>query len=427
MSNQYKGTTMLEVEEATRQILECASILGSEQVSMLDAAGRVLSKNLVSDIDIAPFDNSAMDGFAVRAANAAAASEDNPVRLKIVGILGAGQVFGGRIEDGEALRIMTGAPMPAGVDTVIKIEDVEVEGEMPECPEGTQVVITKAPKTGKNVRMHGEETRAGEVVLKAGTLLNAAGVGLLASTGNTVVEVYCRPRVAVLSSGNELVDPSEKPGPGQIRNSNCYSLAAAAQAAGAEVHIIGRVNDDFDALCATVKEAVAQHDMVVISGGAAQGDFDFTGKMIDELGTLLFSSVNMRPGKAQTLGIIDGTIVFGLAGNPSAAMVGFEVLLRPALRAMQGAPSIKRPVTRARLTADTKKSDARRMYMRATVVRSEETGEYLATPDKNQSSALLGSLQSSNCLVVLPEGLTGSLKDELVDCLRLDINEGVVV
>ncbi|MDR1358810.1 MAG: molybdopterin molybdotransferase MoeA [Coriobacteriales bacterium] len=427
MSNQYKATDMLSVEEALDQILAFTRVLDAEPVGLVEASGRVLAEDVTSDIDIAPFDNSGMDGFAVRAANTATASPETPVRLAIAGAIGAGEVFDGVIEDGSALRIMTGAPLPTGADTVVKIEDVSVGGEGPLAPGGTEVYITKPLIQGKNVRLHGEEARAGEVLLTAGTLLNPAGVGLLAATGNTRAQVYRRPRVALLASGDELVDPSQKPGPGQIRNSNSFALAAAVRAAGGEVGTSGIVRDDALELRAAIARAAASHDLVLISGGAAEGDYDYTYRCIKELGEVFFTRVNMRPGKAQTLGIIDGTMVFGLAGNPTAAMVGFEVLLRPALRRMQGHTALKRPVTRARLTVDVAKPDSRRFYVRARMQHDRAKGEYSVTPEKNQSSALLGALQQANCLIVLPEGLIGNTQGEVVACLRLDVDEGVVI
>ena len=427
MSNNYTSKDMISVENALDQILSITKVLEAEQMGMLKAAGRVLAQDITSDIDIAPFDNSAMDGFAIKAQDTTAASPECPARLKIIGVNSAGAVFDGEVHKGEALRIMTGAPLPAGADTVVPMEQVEVVGEEPKTPIGREMLITKPPKMGQHVRLCGEEAHAGEVVLGRGAVLSPAGVGLLASTGNTTVEVHRRPRVAILSSGDELVDPSQKPGPGQIRNANCYSLAAAATAAGAEVCTTAIVGDDIDEIRTAVKQAVAEHDLVMISGGAAEGDYDYTNRIMSELGEVFFTKVNMRPGKAQTLGLIDGTIVFGLAGNPSAAMVGFEVLLRPAIRRMQGYTKIKRSVTRARLTADAQKPDQRRFYLRARMEYSSVSDEYLVTPEKNQSSALLKAFQQANCLVVLPEGLQGNIKDEIVACMRLDIDEGVVV
>lgn len=427
MGNQYQQEDMLRVEEALDLILGMVNVLEPEQVDMLKAAERVLAQDIVSDIDISPFDNSAMDGFAVRAADAAHASVDNPIRLKIIGEIGAGEDYAGTLAEGEALRIMTGAPVPAGSDTVVKIEDTEVVGESEDNPMGSEVILTKVPVLGKNVRAKAEDARAGEVLLPKGTVLHPAGVGLLAATGNPEVLVYRRPRVAILSSGDELVGPTEIPGPGKIRNSNCYALASAVEAAGGLAHIVGIVRDDANEIRDAIQAAVADHDLVMISGGAAEGDFDYTFKVINELGTVHFSKVMMRPGKAQTLGLIDDTIVFGLPGNPAAAMVGFEVLLRPALLKMQGFTQIKRPVTLARLTVDTKKPDDRRFYIRARIEHDIQNNEYIVSPAENQSSALLTSFQNANCLVVLPEGKLGNLKDEMVACMRLDINEGVVV
>ncbi|MCL2530380.1 MAG: molybdopterin molybdotransferase MoeA [Coriobacteriia bacterium] len=427
MSNHYESSETVAVRDAIEKILSFAKVLEPQSVPMQEAMGRVLAQDIVSDRDIAPFANSAMDGFALKAADIEQASPKNPAQLKVLGIIGAGSVFEGTVQSGEALRIMTGAMMPAGADTVVMIEKVEVTGVSAEKPEGTQVILTAGAKLGLNVRDKGEEALAGDLLLKAGTVVNAAGIGLLAATGNPHVEVIRRPRVAILSSGDELVGPSEVPGPGQIRNSNCYSLAAAVKAAGGEPNILGIVRDNNNEILQAIQQAVAHHDMVLISGGAAGGDYDFTYQVLSELGTVHFCKVNMRPGKAQTLGIVNNTIVFGLAGNPSAAMVGFEVLLRPALRQMQGFTSIKRPVTKARLTTDAYKPDSRRFYLRARVERDKASGEYLVTPEKNQSSALLSALQNANCLVVLQEGLDGKAKSEMVCCIRLDIDEGVEI
>jgi molybdopterin molybdotransferase len=307
------------------------------------------------------------------------------------------------------------------------IEKVEVLGETAEKPEGSEILVSTGLQEGANVRKKGEEAAAGELLMQAGTVLNAAGVGLLATTGNTEVLVYRRPQVAILATGDELVDPGTLPGPGQIRNSNAYSLAAAVKAAGCVPHLFDIVRDNKNEILSAVKKAVAASDMVLLSGGAAGGDFDYTYEVLDELGEVHFCKVNMRPGKAQTFSVIEDTLVFGLAGNPAAALTGFEVLLRPALRFMQGFTSTKRPLTRARLTADVQKIDERRNYLRASMTHDIASGEYSVTPAAKQSSAILSALQQANCLVVLPEGLKGSLKDEIVACLRLDVDEGVAI
>ncbi|MDR3307878.1 MAG: molybdopterin molybdotransferase MoeA [Coriobacteriales bacterium] len=429
MSNRYEDTQMIGVEEARAVVLAQVAPLPAEQVGIVDAAGRVLAQDVVSDIDIAPFDSSAMDGFAVRYDDFTAAgdvSEQAPLTLEVIGLLGAGSVFEGTVGAGQALRIMTGAPLPAGIDTVVKIEDTQVRGEGEATPAGTQVVFTKTPARGEHVRLHGEEAHAGDALLHIGDRVSSAAAGLLASTGTTTVAVYRRPRVAVFSTGNELVSPDEVPGPGQIRNSNSYALAAAIHEAGATATLLPRVEDTPEALRATLETAVQDHDVVVLSGGAAEGDFDYTTAVVRELGEMLFNKVAMRPGKAQTFALIHGVPVFGLPGNPAASVVGFEILVRPALLYMQGITTLDRPITRARVTQDVKKKEPRRFYLRARLERAADGG-FDVTPEKNQSSALFSALNRSNCLLIVPYGLEPLTAGDEASCLRLDIDEGTVV
>jgi molybdopterin molybdotransferase len=377
-----------------------------------------------------------MDGYALRAADLEGASADNPVSLRAVGLLAAGKVYTQPLAAGQALRIMTGAPLPAGADTVVKVEETEVDLPAPESgAEGVPgaaisgahpVRVFAQPKLGANVRLHGEEARAGEPLLLKGTLISPAAVGLLASTGNTQVQVYSRPRVAILSTGDELVDPTVKPGPGQIRNSNCYSLAATTRQAGGVDTVLGAVGDTRDDLRRTLKAAVASHDFVIISGGAGPGDFDHVSAVVQELGQLYFNKVRMRPGKAQTLGCIGGVPVFGLPGNPAAALVGFEVLIRPALLKMQGFSSLERPLLHAHITKQIDKHEQRRVYLRSRLERDVVSGEYVVTPEPNQSSALFSALHRSNCLAVLQEGEYLIPKGELVACMLLNAAEGAL-
>lgn len=234
-------------------------------------------------------------------------------------------------------------------------------------------------------------------------MLTAAGVGFLAGCGVLEVPVYRRPRVAVIATGSELVPPSEVPGPGKIRNSNSYAMAACAREAGAPRPICSPSSRTPSRPCATPwAQAAREYDFVVTTGGAANGDFDFIKPVVAELGELLMTTVNMRPGKAQTFGIVEGTPVFGLPGNPAAAYVGFQMLIRPALRTMQGYRFMDHPVVKARLTADEKNRDPRRIYLRANLTRTAEG--YEVTPAKNQSSGLFGPIQKTNCLAVMPEG-----------------------
>ncbi|NHM15753.1 molybdopterin molybdenumtransferase MoeA [Eggerthellaceae bacterium zg-887] len=415
---------MISVEEARELVLSHIATLPAEVVSVLDAAGRVAAADLHSDIDVSPFSHSAMDGFAVRAAQLEAASEDAPVELDVIDEVPAGATFDGIIGEGQCVRIMTGAPLPADADSVVKYEIVGVvtgDGKT-----GSRVSFSAPTKLGSNVRAAGEEAKAGEAVVHAGDIVNPAGVGFLAGCGVVEVPVYGRPRVAVISIGSELVEPTQVPGPGQIRNSNCYALAACVREAGGVPEILPTVEDSFEALRDAVREAAERCDFVLTSGGASNGDFDFIKPVVDDLGELLMTSVNMRPGKAQTFGLVDGTPVFGLPGNPAAAYLGFQMLVRPALRKMQGFQRFELPQVKARVTEYLKKKDPRRIYLRATLTKDAD-GALAVTPAKNQSSGLFGPLQQSNCVILMPEGLQPCEAGEVVDCLLLDVNEETVL
>ncbi len=233
-----------------------------------------------------------------------------------------------------------------------------------------------------------------------------------------------RPRVAIIATGSELVSPAEVPGPGKIRNSNSYAMAACASRAGAVPHILPIVEDTYEALRTAVAAATEEYDFVVTTGGAANGDYDFIKPVVADLGELLMATVNMRPGKAQTFGLVNGTPVFGLPGNPAAAYVGFELIIRPALRTMQGYGFLDHPVVRARLTADEKNRDPRRIFLRGTLTRADD-GAFEVTPAKNQSSGLFGPIQKTNCMAIMPEGSEPQPAGTMVDCILLDVPEEV--
>ena len=415
---------MISLEEARTLVLSHVRPLPVETVPVLEAVGRVAAADLASDIDIAPFAHSAMDGFAVRASELAEASPESPVELDVIAEVAAGDVFEGVIGAGQCVRIMTGAPLPADADAVVKYEVVDaVSGD---GKPGSRVAFRAPADARANVREAGEEARAGEVVVGRGEVVGAAGVGFLASCGITEVPTYRRPRVAVIAIGSELVAPTEVPAPGKIRNSNSYALAACAQAAGAVPAVLPIVEDTHEALAAAVRDAAASYDFVVTSGGASNGDFDFIKPVVEELGQLLMTTVNMRPGKAQTFGLVDGTPVFGLPGNPAAAYVGFEMIVRPALRKMQGFSRFERPVVKARLSTDAKKRDPRRIFLRSTLSK-DAAGGYVVTPAKNQSSGLFGPIQRSNCMAILPEGLESRTAGSVVECVLLDVSEEIVL
>ncbi len=413
---------MISLEEARSLVLSRMEALPTETVPVLDLAGRVAAADLTSDIDIAPFAHSAMDGFALRSDQIASASDTSPVELDVIAEIAAGDSFEGSIGEGQCVRIMTGAPLPADADTVVKYEVVGVVSG--DGRTGSRVSFSAPSAVRNSVREAGEEARAGEVIVSQGEVVGAAGVGFLAGCGVTEAPTYRRPRVAIISIGSELVEAHEVPTPGKIRNSNSYALAATARAAGAVPTILPIVEDSLDALKATILECTASYDFVVSSGGASNGDFDFIKPAVDQLGELLMTSVNMRPGKAQTFGIVEDVPVFGLPGNPAAAYLGFEMIIRPALRKMQGYTHFDRPRVTAALTEDLKKKDTRRIFTRSTMTKDAE-GNYLVTPAKNQSSGLFGVIQRSNCFAVLPEGARQYTAGELVECILLDVNEEV--
>jgi molybdopterin molybdotransferase len=411
------------VEAALELVLALVRPMPIERVGLLDSLHRVLAEDATSDIDVAPFDNSAMDGFAMRAADLAGASEDAPVELDVIAHIGAGDdVAGIEVGLGQAARIMTGAAVPLGADSVVMVErthPVAGDGGI-----GSRVAFELEPKFGEHIRRRGEEVLAGDVVLTAGDVIGPAAIGLLASTGHDTVAVHRRPRVAVLSTGSELVEVATKPGPGKIRNSNSYSIAAQVLAAGGIPVRYGIVLDDMDATRAAFELAAAETDFILTSGGVSVGDYDFVKPVLEEMGELTFCKVKMRPGNPQTLGTINGVPFFGLPGNPTSTYVGFEIFVRPALRIMQGFSAISRPITVARLSHDVKKKQDRRYYLRGRCEFVSDGVGYEATLSGSQSSALLTAAHRGNCFVVLPEGDGVFPAGTQVDCVRLDMEEG---
>ena len=418
---------LIPVEQARAILLDTVNTLETEKVPLIEALGRISAKNQTSDIDISPFDHSAMDGFAVVASDLANATPEAPIELPVIDEIPAGAYYDKVLQPGTCVRIMTGAPIPDGANAVVKYEivtNLENDGRAP-----GRVAFSAPTSAGDNIRQKGEEIAAGEVAIKAGEPLSPAGAGLLASCGLSQVEVYKRPRVAVIPIGSELVEPDTLPLPGQIRDGNSYAIGASVVRAGGIPHLHSIVPDDKDMLAAAVLEAVEESDFVVTSGGASNGDFDYIQQVVKEQGELFMDFVNMRPGKAQTFGLVKNTPVFGLSGNPAAAYCGFEMLVRPALRKMQGYATLDRPRVWARLSRDMKKKDSRRIYLRSTLERLDD-GSLQVRPAKSQSSGLFSPFQSGNCLAILPEGVPASKKVEagtLVECLLLDVDEGVVI
>lgn len=418
---------MITVEEARERVVKLASEprfkMPVEKVPLLDALGRVAAEDLTSDIDVAPFDNSAMDGFAVIVADLENATPENPVALEVIDWIGAGAVSDKTVQPGQTVRIMTGAIMPDGADAVVRIEDVQMESE---GVIGDAVSFSAPTTVGRHVRYAGGEAKAGAVVLRAGEVIHAATLGLLASTGNMEIPVYSAPKVGIISIGTELVPAPEVPGPGKIRDSNSYVLSGYVRELGGIPVKYPLVVDDETAIRDTILRAADECDYIVTTGGACDGDFDYAIAIVKELGEVLFDLVSLRPGKAQALGHIGDTMVHVLSGNPAAAAVGFELFSRPALRLIQGFSSAGRPVTHAVLSDSTKKKEGRAFYQRGHLAYGED-GRLLAEQERAQNSALLSEMHRSNVLIRLPEGEGVFEPGTPVECVHLDIDEGVVI
>ncbi len=381
---------VLSVEEALERILATVRVLKPERVPLLEAAGRVLAEEITADRDIPPLTNSAMDGYAVRGADVA----QTPARLRVVGQVAAGHMSRVQVEPGTAVRIMTGAPLPAGADTVVRFEDTRLDSDW--------VEILQTPPTGANVRLAGEDVRAGQVVLQPGQALRPQEIGQLAAVGQTDVAVVRRPRVAVLATGDEVVPPDQTPGPGQIRDANSYTVAAQVQAFGGVPLLLEVAHDEETLVRRGMREALAQSaDLIITSGGVSVGDFDLVKQVLAAEGEMRFWSLNMKPGRPLAFGVVDGVPLLGLPGNPVAAMISTELFARPALLKMQGFTDWSRPKVTARLTQPIERKDGRRHYLR---VRLRETGAgYEATLTGDQGSGILYSLVQADGLAVIPE------------------------
>jgi len=379
--------TTLAFAEARSLILEHVAPLDSERVPLQAAAGRVLAGNLVAPRDLPAWDNSAMDGFAVRAADC------NGSPLPVVGFIPAGGGSEGiQVRPGTAVKILTGAPVPEGCDTVVPVEETE--------PDGETVRIRGPVRRGDHIRRRGEDVRAGETVLTAGTVLRPAAVSLLATFGLTAAAVVRRPRVAILATGDELVEPGEETGPGQIVNSNSFALAAAVAEAGGEPILLGIARDDRDSLLEKLRTGL-DADILITSAGVSGGDRDLVREILPELGVReLFSGVAVKPGKPTAFGLRGRMPVFSLPGNPIASLVTFEEFVRPALRRMMGHRRPVKPFHRAVLGEGVKKRPGRVHFLRVRIVRS---GEGLtALPSGVQQTGLLATLVRADGLAFLP-------------------------
>ena len=382
---------VLGVEDALAHILSTVRVLELERAPLLEAAGRVLTEPVTADRDIPPLANSAMDGYAVRGTDIA---QSPPVRLRVVGEAAAGHLAEVSVAPGQAVRIMTGAPIPPGADTVVRFESTRLDGDW--------IEILKVPRAGANVRAAGEDVRAGQVVLQPGMVLRPQEVGMLAAVGRTAVAVRRRPRVAILATGDEVVLPDQVPGPGQIRDANSYTVAAQVQRCGGVPLLLGVARDREQLVRQGIRGALAQRaDFIVTSGGVSVGDFDLVKQVLAAEGAMHFWSLNMKPGRPMAFGVVNDVPLLGLPGNPVAAMISTELFVRPALLKMQGFADWSRATVQARLAQPIARKDGRRHYLRVQLRGTEAA--YEATLTGDQGSGILNSLVQADGLAVIPE------------------------
>jgi molybdopterin molybdotransferase len=400
---------LISIEEARSRVLAEAIALQAEAVPLPDALGSVLAEEIVAAHHVPPFDNSGMDGYAVRAGDLIDATSESPAKLHIVETIPAGHVAARGIAAGEAARIMTGAPIPQGADTVAQ---AEITSE-----EDGHVLVYEAIKPGKNIRRAGEDVAAGDRVFAAGAVLWPAEIGVLASLGHPQVLVHRRPRVAIISTGSELIEVDQPLGPGQIRNSNSYSLRALCRQLGVEATAFGIVPDDYDATRRAL-EAGLEYDVLLTSGGVSVGKFDFVKDVQDELGVQRrLWGVAMKPGKPLAFGVRERTLVFGLPGNPVSAMVSFELFVRPALLRLMGYRKTTRPHYQAIIEEDVANADGRTYVVRVRAWR--EDGMWHLSSTGAQGSGILRSMVGANGLAFVPGGVRGIKAGEQVEFLLL--------
>jgi molybdopterin molybdotransferase len=396
---------LVDADEAAATVLAHTPVLGVERVALADSSGRVLAQDLVADSPLPAFPSSAVDGYAVRAADAGKT-------LRVLGESAAGRPFDRTVGPGTAARILTGGAVPDGADCVVMVEDVTISGD--------QVTVPPGLRSGSNFHKVGDDLRAGDRILTAGTQLGAAEIGIAAATGRADLPVRRRPRLALMSTGDELVEVGKTPAPGQIPDSNRWALLAALREAGAEVYLLGIAPDEPDSLRRLVVDALKNADALVTSGGVSVGTHDLVKPLLESLGTVHIGRVKLKPGKPFTFATLpDNRLAFGLPGFPVSSLVTFEVFVRPALRKMQGFAQLQRPTLPVRLGYDARATGERTEYQRVTLHR--EGGELVAETTGSQSSSRLMSLAGAHALVRIAAGNQAIKAGSIVEAIILSL------
>jgi molybdopterin molybdotransferase len=400
------------VDDHLRAVLGDLEPLSPYEVPLLEALGLPVCEDVTAPADLPRFDNSAMDGYAVRAGDVAAASEQTPQTLPVVGESAAGSARSYELDRRAAIKIMTGAALPAGADSVVPVEWTDAGS--------STVRITRAPEPRQHVRPAGEDVAAGDVVVRSGTVVGPRQIGVLATVGRSQVRARPRPRVVVISTGDELREPGQPLAVDSIYDGNSFMLAAAVRAAGATAYRVGLVPDEPRAFANALNDQLGRADLVVTSGGVSKGEHDVVKEVLSKLGTVEFCEVGMQPGKPQGYGRVgdDSVPIFTLPGNPVSAYVSFEVFVLPALRRLMGRKPHRRPARPAALLRDVKSSPGRRQFVRASY---EETHRGASVvPVGGTGSHLIADLASANALIVVPEDTTSLSAGDTVSVLALD-------
>ena len=401
---------MIALEEALHRILDAIQPIGLEKIHILDALGRVIGGDIVAPRDLPPKDNSAMDGYALCWSDTRGATRENPAILEVIEDIPAGSIPRKAVGERQAARIMTGAPIPDGADAVMRMEDTEKDGR--------KVRIFAEALKGQDIRRAGEDVTRGEKVITRGDIIRPAEIGMLAALGRSFIPVYQRPLVAVLATGDELVDVDETPSPWQIVSSNSYAIAAQILECGAIPLQIGIAKDTREDLTAKLASAM-RADLIISSGGVSVGDYDLVKDIMKEVGNRMqFWQVAMRPGKPLAFGALNDVPLFGLPGNPVSSMVSFEQFVRPSLLKMMGHRNLFRRTIAAELREEVRKKKGVRHFIRARV--TFEAGRYFAVTTGEQGSGILKSMVQANGLIVLPEDVTSVRVGETVMVQLID-------
>jgi len=417
---------MISVEQALDKILNYVHVLEAEERPILECLGQVLAEDVYSSLNVPPLDNSAMDGYAVQSGDTRGAGQQSPRFLRVIDTVAAGSMAGCEVEPGTAVRIMTGAPIPEGADSVVIFEDTD-ETQRQEV--STEIGILREAEAGLNIRRAGEDIALGSMVLSQGAVLRPSEIGVLASLGRTTVRVIRRPIVAILATGDELVDISQPLPAGKIYNSNTYSLAALVRRYGGIPKILGIARDSEHSVVARLRQGL-DADMFITTGGVSAGDYDVVKDVLAKQGEISFWTVRMKPGKPLAFGIIKGVGKAGIArniphlglpGNPVSSMVTFELFVRPAMLKMMGKKNLTKPTIEAVVQDSVVNRDRRRLLAR--VVVEKRDNQYLARLTGPQGSGILTSMTSANGLMIIPEDKAEVVAGDIVQVMMLDWRE----